>query len=72
MEREAFLGLFEPNEFNDLYRKLYLRNPKAFEKPVKSWAEFCINYQKEEGGGDSSASAAHRYGVVFYGGGVFF
>ena len=49
MEREAFLGLFEPNEFNDLYRKLYLRNPKAFEKPVKSWAEFCINYQKEEG-----------------------
>ena len=46
MEREAFLGLFEPNEFNDLYRKLYLRNPKAFEKPVKSWAEFCINYQK--------------------------
>ena len=48
MEREAFLKLFQPNEFNELYRKLYLRNPRAFEQPVKSWAEFCRNYQALE------------------------
>jgi len=50
MEREAFLKLFEPNESNKLYRELYLRNPKAFERPVKSWAEFCRNYQVLEKG----------------------
>ncbi|MDO4293288.1 MAG: AraC family transcriptional regulator [Eubacteriales bacterium] len=41
MEREAFLAeLGKPDE-GSLYRRLYLYCPEAFEKPVRSWEEFC-------------------------------
>lgn len=48
MEREDFLNLqaFKPHE---LYKKLYLRNPQAFERPVRNWEEFREHYWALEG-----------------------
>lgn len=50
MEREEFLNLFKPHE---LYRNLYLHNPKAFEQPVKNWEEFCRHYRSFESDGEA-------------------
>lgn len=48
MERQRFLDIMGVVSEGDLYRKLYFRNPQAFEKPVKGWEEFCDRIEEYE------------------------
>ncbi len=48
MERSRFLELLGAISEEDLYRRLYCRNPQAFEQPVKSWEEFCARFSEGE------------------------